>query len=76
MFIYSLIPLEREYGSLICLQYYDLRSEILEAKSKEVEEPTESDIKQIMQVYDTNEPQARAIIAATSPGAGFSLIQG
>ncbi|TGZ79287.1 hypothetical protein EX30DRAFT_115713 [Ascodesmis nigricans] len=76
MKIMSLIPLEREYGSLIALQYYDLREEIMMAKSREVEEPTQDEISKTCQLYDTNEPQARAIIAATSAGSGFSLIQG
>lgn len=68
--------MEREYGSLICLQYYDLRDEIMQAKSRDVEEPTEEEITKTRQIYDTNEPQARAIIAATNAGSGFSLIQG
>lgn len=48
----------------------------MQAKSRDVEEPTEEEISKTRQIYDTNEPQARAIIAATNAGSGFSLIQG
>jgi senataxin len=71
----SLTPLEREYGSLVCLQYYDLRDEILEAKPRDLVEAEPAQIKQMQDIYTVNEPQAKAIISATN-GLGFTLIQG
>ncbi|KAI5804900.1 SEN1 N terminal-domain-containing protein [Geopyxis carbonaria] len=71
----SLTPLEREYGSLICLQYYDLRTEILNATPRKLVEADESRVAKTQELYNVNEPQAKAIISATS-GSGFTLIQG
>ncbi|KAI5813275.1 AAA domain-containing protein, partial [Pyronema omphalodes] len=73
--IMSLTPLEREYASLICLQYYDLKEEILLAKPGELIEPTADQITMTQDLYNVNEPQAKAIIAATNSN-GFTLIQG
>ena len=60
---------------MVCLQYYDLRDEILTAKPSKVEEPTESQIEKTVALYKVNEPQAKAIISSVS-STGFTLIQG
>ncbi|KAF8540202.1 SEN1 N terminal-domain-containing protein [Trichophaea hybrida] len=73
--IMNLTPLEREYASLICMQYYDLREEILTAKPSPLVEPTEAQVTKTKDLYNVNEPQAKAIIAAVS-STGFTLIQG
>jgi senataxin len=60
---------------LICMQYYDLREEILAAKPSPLVEPTEAQVTKTKDLYNVNEPQAKAIIAAVSR-TGFTLIQG
>jgi hypothetical protein len=60
---------------MMCLQYYDLEHEIINAKPAELEEPTEVQVKRTKNLYTVNEPQARAIISAIK-NTGFTLIQG
>lgn len=60
---------------MMCLQYYDLEYEIINAKPTELEEPTDVQIKRTKNLYTVNEPQARAIISAIK-NSGFTLIQG
>lgn len=60
---------------MMCLQYYDLEHEIINAKPTELEEPTEAQVKRTKNLYTVNEPQARAIISAIK-NTGFTLIQG
>jgi senataxin len=69
------VSLEREYGALMCLKYYDLEDEILNARPSPLEEPTEAQVKRTRGLYEVNEPQARAIISAVK-NTGFTLIQG
>ncbi|KAL7273605.1 DEAD-box type RNA helicase [Rhizina undulata] len=71
----GLVPLEREYSALICLQYYDLRDEILKAVPSESEYFTESQVNRTKNLYSVNEPQAKAILSAVK-NTGFTLIQG
>lgn len=59
----------------MCLQYYDLRDEILEAKSRDLVEADPAEVKRMRDIYTVNDPQAKAIISATN-GLGFTLIQG
>lgn len=60
---------------MLCMQYYDLRDEILTAKPSELEEHSETAIAKTKEAYDVNEPQAKAIISSVS-STGFTLIQG
>lgn len=60
---------------MMCLQYYDLEYEIINAKPTEILEPTETQIKRTKGLYNVNEPQARAILSAVT-NSGFTLIQG
>lgn len=70
-----LTPLEREYGALLSLMYYDLLDEILNARPSHISPPSEEQLKHMETTYQVNEPQARAICAATN-NEGFTLIQG
>ena len=71
----SLTPLEREYGALLSLRYYDLLDEILKARPTPITTPSEDQVKRMKSTYEVNEPQARAICAAKD-NEGFTLIQG
>jgi len=73
--ILSLTPLEREYGALKGLPYYDLCDQIIKGKPHSLMEIPMSKVHGTMKVYKVNEPQARAIIGAVQ-NDGFSLIQG
>jgi len=59
----------------MCMQFYDLREEILTAKPSPLVEPTEAQVEKTKSIYNVNEPQAKAILSAVS-GTGFNLIQG
>ena len=71
----SLTPLEREYGALLSLKYYDLLDEILDGRPSPLMKPTGDQVEYTRSNYQVNEPQARAICAATN-SEGFTLIQG
>lgn len=73
--ITSLIPVEREYGALSALQYYDLCEEIVLAKPSPLLTYAESTIKPIMNNYSLNLAQSKAIKSAMDNDA-FTLIQG
>ncbi|RPB27518.1 hypothetical protein L211DRAFT_552360 [Terfezia boudieri ATCC MYA-4762] len=73
--ILSLTPLEREYGALLSLAYYDLLDEILHARPSPLVKPLDDEVEHMRSNYQVNEPQARAICAATN-SEGFTLIQG
>ncbi|KAF8428287.1 SEN1 N terminal-domain-containing protein [Tirmania nivea] len=73
--ILSLTPLEREYGALLSLAYYDLLDEILHARPSPLVKPPDDEVERTRSNYQVNEPQARAICAATN-NEGFTLIQG
>ena len=60
---------------MMCMQYYDLRKEILTARPSDIVEPSAAQVAKTQEVYNVNEPQAKAIISATT-GTGFTLIQG
>ena len=67
----------REYGALQGLPWYDpiLLSNILGARSAKMPRLDEEDIRDAQRSFDTNEPQARAILGAMSI-EGLALIQG
>lgn len=73
--ITSLTPLEREYGALKALQYYDLSEEILMAKPSPILDYTEQSLKSIVANYKVNPGQAKAVKSAIDNDA-FTLIQG
>ncbi|OCK78644.1 tRNA-splicing endonuclease-like protein [Lepidopterella palustris CBS 459.81] len=73
--IQSLTPLEREYGALLGLQYYDLCDEIIKAKPSPLLNYSEKVLEPLMSNYNVNRAQAKAIKSAIDNDA-FTLIQG
>lgn len=73
--VLSLTPLEREYGALMALQYYDLCDEILKAKPSPILEYPDMELAPIKKTYNVNLAQARAVKSALDNDA-FTLIQG
>ena len=73
--ILSLTPLEREYGALMALPYYDLCDEIIKAKPSPLLDYTEQELSPFIQIYEINSAQAKAIKSALDNDA-FTLIQG
>lgn len=73
--ILSLTPLEREYGALMALPYYDLCNEIINAKPSPLLEYTEHELRPIVETYEVNIAQAKAVKSALDNDA-FTLIQG
>lgn len=75
MKIMSLVPLEREYGALLGLQYYDLCEEITSARPSPLLNYNDERLKPYMNNYSLNKAQAKAIRSALDNDA-FTLIQG
>jgi senataxin len=73
--IQSITPLEREYGALKGLQYYDLCDEIIRAKPSPLLTYSDKHTDPLIQNYDVNKAQAKAIKSAIDNDA-FTLIQG
>ncbi|KAJ9253446.1 hypothetical protein DTO207G8_4179 [Paecilomyces variotii] len=73
--ITSLTPLEREYGALMALQYYDLCDEIIRAKPSPILDYSDITLKPIAENYNVNPAQAKAVKSALDNDA-FTLIQG
>ncbi|RAH79762.1 tRNA-splicing endonuclease [Aspergillus japonicus CBS 114.51] len=73
--ITSMTPLEREYGALKALQYYDLCEEIIKAKPSPILNYSDASLKPIAENYNVNPAQAKAIKSALDNDA-FTLIQG
>ena len=73
--ITSLTPLEREYGALMALQYYDLCDEIVRAKPSPILKYSDAVLRPIADNYTLNPAQAKAIKSAMDNDA-FTLIQG
>lgn len=73
--ISSLTPLEREYGALMALQYYDLCEEIIKAKPSPILDYSDASLKTIADNYNVNPAQAKAVKSALDNDA-FTLIQG
>ncbi|KAF1943176.1 hypothetical protein EJ02DRAFT_433485 [Clathrospora elynae] len=71
----SITPLEREYGALRGLQYYDLCDEIIRAKPSPLLTYKDSQIQPLISNYNVNKAQAKAIKSAIDNDA-FTLIQG
>ncbi|KAJ5242301.1 uncharacterized protein N7469_000628 [Penicillium citrinum] len=73
--ITSLIPVEREYGALMALQYYDLCDEVVQAKPSPILPYGDAKLDPLMKNYSVNRAQAKAIRHAMDNDA-FTLIQG
>ena len=73
--ITSFTPVEREYGALQGLQYFDLCDEITRAKPSPLLEYTELQMKGAMANHELNLAQAKAVRSAVDNDA-FTLIQG
>ncbi|EXJ66208.1 uncharacterized protein A1O5_10824 [Cladophialophora psammophila CBS 110553] len=73
--ILSLTPLEREYGALMALQYYDLCDEIIKAQPSPILDYAEEVLQPIKATYNVNLAQAKAVRSALDNDA-FTLIQG
>ena len=73
--IQSMTPLEREYGALLGLQYFDLCDEIIKAKPSPLLNYTEKQLGPLMVNYSINNAQAKAVRSAVDNDA-FTLIQG
>ena len=73
--IMPIVPLEREYGALLGLQYYDLCEEITQAKPSPLLPYRDDTLAPYIKNYSVNEAQAKAIKSALDNDA-FTLIQG
>jgi len=73
--ITNMTTIEREYAALESLQYYDLMDEILKAQPSPMLTFGDEAIKAVMDNYQLNPGQARAILNAKE-NDGFTLIQG
>ena len=73
--ICSITPLEREYGALLGLQYYDLCDEIVKARASPLLKYTDKQIEPLANIYKVNQAQAKAVKSAIDNDA-FTLIQG
>ncbi|KAF2770419.1 hypothetical protein EJ03DRAFT_67426 [Teratosphaeria nubilosa] len=73
--VQSITPLEREYGALQALQYYDLCNQIIRAAPSRRMNFSEKQVASAQDTWNVNCAQAEAINAALE-NEGFSLIQG
>ena len=73
--ILSITPLEREYGALLGLKYFDLCDEIIRARSSPLLDYTEKQLGPFVANYNINIAQAKAVRSAVDNDA-FTLIQG
>ncbi|KAF2873176.1 tRNA-splicing endonuclease-like protein [Massariosphaeria phaeospora] len=71
----SITPLEREYGALLGLQYYDLCDEIIRAKPSPLLKYKDNQLDPLIANYQVNKAQAKAVKSAIDNDA-FTLIQG
>ncbi|KAF4549892.1 Helicase SEN1-like protein [Elsinoe fawcettii] len=73
--VQSIIPLEREFGSISGLEYYDLCDEIVKARPSPLLNYTQKQLDPLISNYNVNKAQAQAIKSALDNDA-FTLIQG
>ncbi|KAF2762403.1 hypothetical protein EJ05DRAFT_533967 [Pseudovirgaria hyperparasitica] len=73
--VQSITPLEREFGALSGLQFYDLCDEIIQAKPSPLLSYSDKILRPIMSNYTVNTAQAKAVQSAIDNDA-FTLIQG
>ncbi|KAK3987457.1 putative helicase [Cladorrhinum sp. PSN332] len=73
--ITNMTTIEREYAALESLQYYDLMDEVLKAQPSPMLNYGDEAIKGVMENYQLNVGQAKAILNAKE-NDGFTLVQG
>ena len=73
--ISSITPLEREYGALLGLKYFDLCDEIIKAKPSPLLDYSDKQLAPFLANYNINRAQAKAVKSAVDNDA-FTLIQG
>jgi senataxin len=73
--IQSITTLEREYGALAALQYYDLCEYILKAEPSQLLKYSDKQLENYINTYCLNKAQAKAVKSALDNDA-FTLIQG
>ena len=73
--VLSVTPLEREYGALLGLQYFDLCDEVVQARPSPILQYTDQQLQSWVAKYTVNKAQAKAIRSALDNDA-FTLIQG
>ena len=73
--ITNMTTIEREYAALESLQYYDLMDEVLKAQPSPMLTFGDEAVKGVMDNYQLNPGQARAILNAKE-NDGFTLVQG
>ena len=73
--ISSITPLEREYGALLGLKYFDLCDEIIRARPSPLLDYNEKQLEPLVTNYKINIAQAKAVRSAVDNDA-FTLIQG
>ncbi|KAK4102063.1 hypothetical protein N658DRAFT_424144 [Parathielavia hyrcaniae] len=73
--ITNMTTIEREYAALESLQYYDLMDEVLKAQPSPMLTFGDEAVKGVMNNYQLNLGQARAILNAKE-NDGFTLVQG
>lgn len=73
--ITNMTTIEREYAALESLQYYDLMDEVLKAQPSPMLNFGDEAIKNVMDNYQLNVGQAKAILNAKE-NDGFTLVQG
>lgn len=73
--ITNMTTIEREYAALESLQYYDLMDEVLKAQPSPMLTFGNEAVKDVMENYQLNPGQARAILNAKA-NDGFTLVQG
>lgn len=74
-FTLSLSTVQREFGALVGLAYYDLFPSVMDPPRRPICSVSPKDVSETMETYGVNEPQARAICGSLRT-TGFSLIQG
>jgi senataxin len=73
--VQSMTTLEREYGALVGLMYYDLCDYILKAQPSHLLNYNDKQLEPFMTTYNLNRAQAKAVKSALDNDA-FTLIQG
>lgn len=71
----SITPLEREYGALLGLKYFDLCDEVIKARPSPLLDYSEKQLEPLVANYSINNAQAKAVRSAVDNDA-FTLIQG
>ena len=73
--VQSITPLEREYGALLGLKYFDLCDEVIRARPSPLLDYSEKQLAPLVANYNINVAQAKAVKSAIDNDA-FTLIQG